>query len=170
MDDLATSYLSLMEDPRPFPFFTVERALREVPWPLEASLEHVPAGFRPSNHLSRYGVLYLVLLGCPPFHNLPDNKIRDVRRPPAFGIKQYTCPDREHLLISLTDILLSYEQGCEFEQDWTVLQESMEMGLLQIKPFVTILQNLKQRKQKPEDRGSRAIRAKTHHFIDKKNQ
>jgi hypothetical protein len=152
MNDLATSHLSLMEDPRPFIFFDVERALREVPWPLDVSLKRVPSQFRPSNRLSRYGVVYLALLGCPPFHGLQDHEIRDVRKPPASGIYRHTCVHRELLLINLADILLLYERGCEMDNDWPALSQSMQMGLLQIRPFVIILQNLKQRDQRPTDK------------------
>jgi hypothetical protein len=152
MDDLATSYLSLMEDPRPFSFFNVKHPLGEVPWPLEASLEQVPSRFRPSNRLNRYGVLYLALLGCLPFRGLQENKIRDVRKPPASGIHQHTCTHRDQLLIDLADILLLYERGCELEQNWKALHLSMRMGLSQIQPFIIILQNLKQRDQRPKDR------------------
>ena len=93
MDDLVTSYLSLMEDPRPFIFFDVERALREVPWPLDVSLERVPSQFRPSNRLSRYGVLYLALLGCPPFRGLEDNdNPRCTYTASIWDISAHVCP------------------------------------------------------------------------------
>ena len=62
------------------------------------------------------------------------------------------CAHRNLLLIDLADILLLYEQGCEMDNDWPALSQSMQMGLLQIRPFVIILQNLKQRDQRPTDK------------------
>ena len=151
MDDLVDHYLSLMEDPRPFTFFDVERALREVPWPLEASLQRVPLHLRPSDRLSRHGVLYLALLGCQPFYNLQDHEIRDVRRPPAYGMYRHTCNARENLLIQLADTLLLYERGCEMQQDWPAFHQSMRIGLLQLRPFIIILLNLNERERPPQD-------------------
>jgi hypothetical protein len=155
MDDLANSYLALMEDPRPFIFFDVERPLRDIPWPLDESLERVPPHFRPADRLKRLGVLYLALLGCPPFHGLQDHEIRDVRKPVPRGKSRHTCPHRDQLLIQLADSFLLYEGGCEIDNDWRDLYQSMQMGLRQIRPFVIILQNLKQRNRKPTDKNLR---------------
>src|SRR5262245_13553738 len=151
MDDLATHYLSLMEDPRPFRYFLIEDALKAVPWPLEESLTRVPSQFCPSGHLNRYGILYLALLGCLPFRGLPDQTIRDVRKRPPRRIFQHMCMYRDPLLINMTSSLLLYERGCEMDDDWPALYQSLRLGLLQIRPFVIILLNLKQRGRRPTD-------------------